>query len=180
MCQVNQDNSFDSWLKGMLDRTNKEEHGEVLTLCWIIWQARNQVVWNQKRYEVNVVVFTTKQYLAECSKAQVNSTKALYRDINQGDVTISWVKPRKDEVKITVDAAIFTEYSKYGIGLLARDDKGEVLQGRSEVYDGAVRPEIAEAIAVKEALSWVQGSHWPKVVEETDCLTVLFKLFEVR
>lgn len=41
-----------------------------------------------------------------------------------GDGAISWVKPKKDIVKITVDAAMFHENSKFGIGLLARDEKG--------------------------------------------------------
>lgn len=92
---------------------------------------------------------STKQYLAEWRDAQVVSTKALYRDIIHGDGEVSWVKPKKDVVKISVDAAIFSHQSQYGLGLLARDDKGEVIQGRSEVYQGAVRPDYVEAIAVK-------------------------------
>lgn len=77
--------SFDAWLKQMLDHTDKDVHGEIATICWSIWQARNQLVWDNKRSEVNHVVFLTKQYLAEWRKAQGSSTKDLYRDVIPGD-----------------------------------------------------------------------------------------------
>ncbi|KAL8116399.1 hypothetical protein AgCh_022772 [Apium graveolens] len=44
---------------------------------------------------------------------------------------------------------------------------------RVELYVGDVRSEIAEAIAVKEALSWVKSTGWRWVVLESDCLTVV-------
>lgn len=46
---------------------------------------------------------------------------------------------------------LFTEQNRYGVGMLARDDAGVVVQGRSDSFEGIVRLEIAEAIAVKEA-----------------------------
>ena len=68
---------------------------------------------------------------------------------------------------------MFAECSKFGIGLLARDADGKVVQGRSEVFDGQVRAELAEAVAVEEALSWVKDKQWPEVIIETDCLVVI-------
>lgn len=129
------------------------------------------MVWHNKKSEVNYVVFSAKQYLAKWKKAQVISTKALSRDVIPGDGASSWIKPKKNTVKISVDAALFNEHSKHGIGLLACDDEGQVIQGRSE--DGIVRPELAEAMAVKEALSWVQANGWKEVVVESDCLGVI-------
>lgn len=35
------------------------------------------------------------------------------------------------------------------------------------------KPEFAEAIAVKEALSWIMQMKWPKVILESDCLIVI-------
>lgn len=56
---------------------------------------------------------------------------------------------------------------------MAKDDKGQVIQGRAELFQGDVNPEYAEAVAVKEALSWVKGGAWEKVVIETDCMAVV-------
>lgn len=47
------------------------------------------------------------------------------------------------------------------------------MQGKSEIFHGQVRPELAEAVAVKEALSWVKDKQWREVVIETDCLVVV-------
>lgn len=77
------------------------------------------------------------------------------------------MKPKKDEVKITVDAPMFNESSKYGI------DQGEVIQGRAELFHGDVNPKYTETIAVKKALSWVKGGAWGKVEIETDCMAVV-------
>ncbi|KAL8133545.1 hypothetical protein AgCh_008855 [Apium graveolens] len=165
--------TFDEWFNKMLEYADKDAHGEIAGMCWGIWKARNQVVWNNKRNEVNYVVFSTKQYLAEWRKAQGNSTKALYRDVIHGDGTSSWVMLKKNSVKVTVDATFFFEASSYGIGLLARDDEGRVIQGRSEAFAGEVRPEYAEAVAIKEALSWIKASEWREVTLESDCLAVI-------
>lgn len=112
-----------------------------------------------------------RQYLAEYSKAQDFSTQALYQFVEHGDGAQVWVRPKNGSVKVTVDAAIFTKSSSYGIGMLARNDKGEVIYGRSESYQGNVR--VAEAMAVKEALSWCKLNKWQELVLESDCLSVV-------
>ncbi|KAL8116087.1 hypothetical protein AgCh_022542 [Apium graveolens] len=133
-------------------------NGEVETILHAI--ATNNMLWNQKKSEVWGVVNSTKRCLADWRKAQI-------------DGAISWVKSQTDIVKITVDATTFTESSKYGIGMLSRDDEWEVIQGRSSLFEGNVRPEFAEAIAVKEALSWVKSKDWRKIEIESDCLAVI-------
>lgn len=122
---------------------------------------------------MNNVVAMMKQYLAEWKSAQLISTQALYRFVELGDGAKTWVRPSNDEVKITVDAAMFTENSTYGVGLLARDKDDDVLGGKSELYHGDVRPYFAKAIAVRKALSWCKLKAWNKVVIESDCLSVV-------
>lgn len=63
--QITGDESFAGWLQKMIDCNNKNEYGEIATLCWSIWQARNNLVWNRNRSEVQNVVYSTKRYLAE-------------------------------------------------------------------------------------------------------------------
>ena len=113
-------------------------------------------------------------------KTQGSSTKALYRDVIPGDGASSWARPKQNSVKVTVDAALFSESSSYGVGLLARDDEGQVVEGRSEVFEGVVRPEFAEAVAVKEALSWIKTFGGREVVLESDCFWQLCKLSAAR
>ena len=69
-----------------------------------------------------------KQYLAEWKHAQPFSSQAQYQVVELGDEANKWVKPLNDEVKITVDAAMFAEEAAYGVGMLARNSSGEVLE----------------------------------------------------
>lgn len=55
------------------------------------------------------------------------STKTLYRDVSSRDGVSSWAKPNQNKVKISVDATLFADCSKFGIGLLARDADGRVV-----------------------------------------------------
>lgn len=57
--------------------------------------------------------------------------------------------------------------------MIARNKEGQVIQGRSEVYEGTVRPDLAEAMAVKEALSWAKAKGRREAVVESDCLGVV-------
>ncbi|XP_074346578.1 uncharacterized protein LOC141685372 [Apium graveolens] len=41
---------------------------------------------------------------------------------------------------------------------------------KSSCRQGCVNPEMAEAIGIREALSWVKEHNWPQVVVESDCL----------
>ncbi|XP_074377941.1 uncharacterized protein LOC141719459 [Apium graveolens] len=72
-----------------------------------------------------------------------------------------------------VDAAIFENNSAFGIGLVARDSAGGLLQARTKKFQGQARAEFAEAIAIKEALSWCMCSSWSSVIIESDCLVVV-------
>lgn len=48
-----------------------------------------------------------------------------------------------------------------GIGMVARDDRGELLLARTLYIQDMSSPEMAEGLAFKEALSWNKTQSWP-------------------
>lgn len=120
----------------MLRSSRKDDYAEIVTLCWSIWKARNNVVWNKNRSSVFGVVNSTNQYCADWTNAQRNSTKALFQFVEEGDGACNWVKPQNEVVKISVDAVTFSETSSYGAGMLARDYEGKMILGRSDTIRG--------------------------------------------
>lgn len=58
----------------------------------------------------------------------------------------------------------------YGWGLIARDSEGVLVQAKTMLHRSQVNPELDEAMAVKEAFSWIKSMGWQKVVLESDCL----------
>ncbi|KAL8111628.1 hypothetical protein AgCh_019375 [Apium graveolens] len=91
----------------------------------------------------------------------------------KGDGNEAWVAPQIGFMKISVDAAIFSEYNALGLWVIARDNRGELTQAIMKCNFGLISANMAEAIAVKEALSWLKSEGQNKTVVETDCLTVV-------
>lgn len=104
---------------------------------------------------VNSVVATIKENLTQWTATQWRSTKALLQPMADGDGANSWEKPQMNTVKIIVDAATCDDYNAYGIGLIARDCTGALLEAKMKLFQDSSSPEIAETMEIKEALSWI-------------------------
>uniref|UniRef100_A0A803NTK3 RNase H type-1 domain-containing protein n=1 Tax=Cannabis sativa TaxID=3483 RepID=A0A803NTK3_CANSA len=74
---------------------------------------------------------------------------------------------------INVDGAIFEAESRFGVGVVIRDYTEKLIEVVSISKSGVVRPEIAEVIGVKEALSWIKKHSYSDVEIETDSLVVV-------
>ncbi|KAM6552631.1 hypothetical protein CsatB_013393 [Cannabis sativa] len=58
------------------------------------------------------------------------------------------MRPPCGSIKIIVDVVVFGSDHKYGIGLVSRDNCDLLIEGRLKLFNGVVRPELAEAIGV--------------------------------
>lgn len=78
-----------------------------------------------------------------------------------GEGAFTWVKPQDLTIKVTVDASTFSEQNAFGIGIVARDHTGALILAKSTSFYDQTSSEFVEAIAVREALSWIKEEHWP-------------------
>uniref|UniRef100_A0A803NHJ6 RNase H type-1 domain-containing protein n=1 Tax=Cannabis sativa TaxID=3483 RepID=A0A803NHJ6_CANSA len=67
-----------------------------------------------------------------------------------------WISPQANSIKVNIDAALFDSDHKYGLGLVARDERGLLIERRTMLSNGSIEPELAEAMGVREALSWIK------------------------
>lgn len=79
-----------------------------------------------------------------------------------------WEKPLEGWVKLNVDTTLFEDISCTGLGSVARDAAGKFFRARNMRHEGLVSPREAEAMELKEALSWVKASNFKKCIFETD------------
>lgn len=56
---------------------------------------------------------------------------------------------------------------------MARDFTGSFIEAKVRCYEGIVEPDLAEAIGVREALSWIEQKGWHNVQVETDSLVAV-------
>lgn len=164
---------FRLWFDQVVNGSSAKKSAAIATLCWSLWKARNDRVWRNIKARVNNVVSSATQYLLQWKNAQSKSFSPTSHSFQEGDGAILWVKPQGETIKVSVDAACFNEVPAFGIGVVARNSAGELIQAFSKSFQGDAAPELAEAIAIREALSWLKNQKWRKVVIESDCLVAV-------
>ncbi|KAL8099525.1 hypothetical protein AgCh_031966 [Apium graveolens] len=152
---------------------SKDTRAELAIICWAIWKARNNLVWNQQRSQIDSVVHLAKHHLKLWKNAQSWSSITLFQNTVKGDRSEQWVKPQTGVIKVTADGATFSEHDAYGYGLIARDSAGDLIKAKIRCKRGKVPGEFVEALEIKEALSWIKEESWSQVQLESDCLVIV-------
>uniref|UniRef100_A0A803QEL1 Reverse transcriptase domain-containing protein n=1 Tax=Cannabis sativa TaxID=3483 RepID=A0A803QEL1_CANSA len=144
--------------------------GDFWKSYWKIKSSRNDVLWKGRVKTAANVVLEAKSYLNQWLHAQKNRSASILTDTSQGMEIEHWTKPVIDTIKVNVDGAIFANLNSYGVGFIARNSDGRILEAGSKLSFGNVSPEIAEIYGIKEALSWIKSNNWHNVSLETDSL----------
>ncbi|XP_060965664.1 uncharacterized protein LOC133034574 [Cannabis sativa] len=114
-----------------------------------------------------------KGYLSQWKNAHSSGLELLSTGLINGDGAEHWVPPTENTIKVNVDAAIFETTRQFGIGWAARDTRGVLISGHTRLFNVQATPELAEAVGIREVLSWIKTSRLQQVVIETDCLSVV-------
>uniref|UniRef100_A0A803PF51 RNase H type-1 domain-containing protein n=1 Tax=Cannabis sativa TaxID=3483 RepID=A0A803PF51_CANSA len=144
----------------------------VVAVCWAVWGARNNLVWNKKPFIFEDVVAYAFRYLDQWKAAQISSDSS-WPILTAADVSEQWTPPNGTSVKINVDAAMFNDGRSFGLGMVARNSDGLLIAGKMKYTAVQVEVVVAEAIGIREVLSWLKENRWPQVYIETDSLCVV-------
>lgn len=69
---------------------------------------------------------------------------------------------------MNTDAAISESSNYYSHSMIAQDHRGALIKARSSCKQGSINSEVAEAIGIREALSWINSQNWTNVEVEAD------------
>lgn len=139
-------------------------------VAWSLWNHRNTVVWRGHHQTPKMVVQTASDQLVQWKKAQSNNN-TLMRSHSEG--ATKWQKPQQGWFSCNVDVAVSSDRKTSLFGCLLRDANGEFVAGYGGAFLGDLDPKIAEAMAFREALSWVKGNDMANVVFELDSMLVI-------
>jgi ribonuclease HI len=119
--------------------------------------------------------------VAEQCKAYIEMIELhLYKpDPSTSRETISmprWSPPPEGMVKIHVDAALFPSSRRMGIGVVIRSHRGDCLLSCSELVQEVMTPEVAEALALRHAVSLAGDEGFDNVVIASDCLSLVQRI----
>ncbi|KAL8100581.1 hypothetical protein AgCh_032729 [Apium graveolens] len=174
--------NFNTWFEYVMEQL-AHKVGFISTVCWGIWRARNDVVWNEKITRAAQVVSIAKAYLTQWKNVRTIGGSTPAKQVSITGIIERWAKPRENGVKINCDASLFGNSGRYGIGWIARDDNGKLIYASSLTFAGTPEIHWAEAIGVREALSWIKAeearrmeagnSQQRKYTVESDCQVVV-------
>ncbi|KAL8121302.1 hypothetical protein AgCh_018147 [Apium graveolens] len=133
----------------------------------------NDLVWNQHIMQVTEVVESAKVVLNQWRNVQDKTFNIFLGFMSQDDGHEHWQPPQENRVKVNTDAAIFEHAASYSYVFVACNHAGQLLEARSRCKEGQISPELAEAVGIKEALSWIKDTQYKVVELETDCLQVV-------
>ncbi|KAM6547915.1 hypothetical protein CsatB_019591 [Cannabis sativa] len=141
-----------------------EKKGIVIAVYWAIWGAQNYLFWKNNEFNPGDAVVFANFYLDQWKNATKSNMDASWSKYQTGDGREHWTPPNVNSIKINMDATLFKGSRSYGIGLVARDYNVMLIEGRNSFSHSMVEPSLAEAIGMKEALSWIKKRQW-----QNDC-----------
>lgn len=165
--------SFYEWLLLIFNQQKKENILTTVMTCWMIWKHRNELVWNQRRLEISEIVESAKSILNQWNSVQDRTFDRFMAFMNHNDGAERWHTPMTNRVKINADAALFEDTNSFSYAFIARDHEGKLVEAHSRSLRGRPGPDLAEAIGIREALSWVKNNSCDDAIVESDCLQVV-------
>lgn len=166
-------NSFAEWLSRVFDKHDQTEIHVHVIICWLLWKNRNDAIWKQKSMDSSEIVNSAFSIINQWKSVQDKNFDRFLAFINPEDGDEQWKKPENNSVKINSDAALFEEPSRYSYAFVIRDHCGNLVVAFSKCKYGRVSPEFAEAVGIREALSWIKRKRHKNAVLESDCLQVV-------
>jgi ribonuclease HI len=144
----------------------------------VIWENRNNMVWNEAREQGRMLGYKAKQLWEDWNYVQ---------QIQQGTTNISqqqqintWVKPSLGWCKCNVDAAFHKEINKTSTGWVLRDHIGRFIAAETTWFDGNCSIVEGEAIALLNALQSMVQRGFSHVIFESDSKSVVDAIHHYR
>ncbi|XP_019196024.1 PREDICTED: uncharacterized protein LOC109189854 [Ipomoea nil] len=157
------------WLESNFNVLTDNQICFLISICWKIWEARNDKVWNHVITSRQVIINGAQSYINEWHQANFGDEHS----VNSPGLAIHWSKPPTGWLKMNIDAALGPNNSKMGFGFVLRDSIAEFKAAVQLPYHSLCRPDEAEAMAVREALKWLKAQNMDFVQLESDCIKVV-------
>ncbi|XP_074374021.1 uncharacterized protein LOC141714399 [Apium graveolens] len=157
-------------LKEAFSRYSRDRRVMIGVYCWGLWWRRNSWVWDRKSISTFGVKSMVMSLVQEWQRSQETGQGARGRKCS---VNKRWCRPQEGWVKINIDAACHDQVGYIGAGCIVRDDRGRFIRARSIKIRGGWQPREAEALSLKEALSWVREWRSSRCVFELDAKIVV-------
>ncbi|XP_062076043.1 uncharacterized protein LOC133780188 [Humulus lupulus] len=167
------DNTFGGWLQDRFKVWGDDMKHRAVMVSWALWQVRNEKVWKNTSRSVKEVITLARGNFDQWRTAQDKTFIPSLYLLHPGEGAEHWSAPGGNKIKINVDAAVFPDLHKFGYGWVVRDASANLISAHTASKVGSIDPTLAEAIGVREVLSWIKATELTNVVVETDSLVTV-------
>ena len=173
-CKIRYPVSMKQWLFDFLSTATEDEATIFTITVWHVWEARNSVRNGEKQVHPKIIAEKAKAYV---QMALLHLFKPPTSHRCESDCSIpKWTPPPDGWLMINVDAAIFKSPPRMGVGFVARNHKGDFIAASCQLVKRFDDPELAEAIAIRRAVSFSLENNFQQVVVASDCQNVIKKI----
>ncbi|XP_073120318.1 uncharacterized protein [Henckelia pumila] len=163
--------SFGDWWNNLVLHCSGENLDVAAVVLWNIWLNRNEVVWNAKHKSPALILQTAMDLHAQWMLVHQRHSLSIRLQVPLAEN--NWLKPPSHSHKCNVDAALFENPPRMGFGCIVRDHLGLVSASIHGVLPGSFSPSTAEALGIREALSWIKDFEFSSVIVESNALVVI-------
>ncbi|SPT16885.1 unnamed protein product [Triticum aestivum] len=141
---------------------------------WHIWENRNAYRNGEALIHPLRMVGKIKAYVEFINMHSFSSTTSIRRETLKSNQ--SWSPPSEGLMLVNVDAAIFSQSARAGFGVVIRDHRGRVQVANRGYFERVQIPEVAEAMALQQALILANNTGMRKIMVASDCLSLINKI----
>ncbi|XP_019166936.1 PREDICTED: uncharacterized protein LOC109162706 [Ipomoea nil] len=139
--------------------------------CWGIWCSRNEHVWQGVVFDMDVMLRMAINFWQNWQHANVTQQTG-----NPCTGDDRWSRPAVGRLKLNTDAALNTSTSSMGLGWVPRDHDGTFMAAKNMRLTSVFTVNEAEAVSLREALSWIKDTGMGNIDVEMDSQTVFYSL----
>ena len=157
-----------SWFSRLTLACSQEIVALTVMICWVLWTNRNNKEWRNKGWSVGHILHIVGKMMNQWQEA--HHLKGMHSGNPQlpDPYPTTWQKPMVGWYKMNVDAAVDPNKSLIGCGSILRDAEGNFISARVALIQIRLSSNEAEAMSMREALSWLKHMQLPRVIVEMD------------
>lgn len=144
----------------------------IATTMRSIWLRRNKLIFKNQFYSLRKVIQMTSEGMKDFSFAQ-ESQNERHSTTDIGRSTKCWEKPDTNVVKVNWNVALDPKSKIMGLGIIIRDDEGEILVSVCANRRHVTQSALAKCYALWRAIEVCNDLAFQNVILEGDALVII-------
>ncbi|KAK4731707.1 hypothetical protein R3W88_024695 [Solanum pinnatisectum] len=141
-----------AWFQEKRKSNVKIKMEEAVMILWSLWEAINNLCWNNKQNVFVATLYHAKKEMEEWRSANSGAEMAA----TDAKMITKWERPLLDTINYNTDASYNINIDLAGIGMVLRNHLGQFIAGKTLFLGHMDSPLLVEIIGVCEALSWLK------------------------